>query len=76
MTPATRRILTSLTLTTLLLTGCHRKRKTRSAPKSEQFSEQLKPIVASRPSPGPAHGPTFLTTSPSSRPSTTTATSK
>ena len=47
MTPVARRVLTSLTLITLLLTGCHRKRKTRSAPKSDQFSEQLKPIVAS-----------------------------
>lgn len=28
--------------------GCHRKRKTRSAPKSEDFADKLKPIVASK----------------------------
>lgn len=32
----------------LLSTGCHRKRKTRSAPKSESYADKLKPIVKSK----------------------------
>ncbi len=32
----------------LVSTGCHRKRKTRSAPKSDQYADKLKPIVESR----------------------------
>jgi murein L,D-transpeptidase YcbB/YkuD len=32
----------------VLLGGCHRKRKTRSAPKSSEYADKLKPIVESR----------------------------
>jgi len=32
----------------VLLAGCHRKRKTRSAPKSDSYAEKIKPIVASK----------------------------
>ena len=34
--------------TTCLIGGCHRKRKTHSAPKSDEYAEKLRPIVASR----------------------------
>ncbi len=32
----------------LLVTGCHRKRRTRSAPKSDSYADKLKPIVESK----------------------------
>ena len=34
--------------TLLLVGGCHRKRKTRSAPKSDEYADKLRPIVESK----------------------------
>ena len=44
-----RRVGAACALGLLLVTGgCHRKRKTRSSPKSEDYAEKLKPIVESK----------------------------
>ena len=40
-------VLSALSLV-LVGSGCHRKRKTRSAPKSDQYADKLKPIVESK----------------------------
>ena len=34
--------------TLLLISGCHRKRRTRSSPKSDEYADKLKPLVASK----------------------------
>ena len=45
----TRRIAVLSILSLVLVgSGCHPKRKTRSAPKSEEYADKLKPIVASK----------------------------
>lgn len=49
MNPRIRTLGLTCACTCLLLsTGCHRHRKTRSAPKSGQYADKLKPIVESR----------------------------
>ena len=49
MNPSFRRTGIACTFCLLLLsTGCHRKRKTRSAPKSESYADKLKPLVESK----------------------------